>query len=58
MNGMLRGNRDGLFGVPLFVYDEKKYWGNDRIEWLIRDIYRQTGRNISDLKQDPLLRPF
>ena len=58
LKGIVLGNRDGLFGVPLFIYGGRKYWGNDRLEWLIRDIYRQTGREISDLKQDPLLRPF
>ncbi len=58
MKGMLRGNRDGLFGVPLFVYDGRKYWGNDRIEWMVRDIYQKEGRVLPDLKEDPFQRPF
>src|SRR5260370_27802967 len=24
---------DGAFGIPFFVIDGKKFWGNDRIEW-------------------------
>ncbi len=58
LKGMVRGNRDGLFGVPLFIYGERKYWGNDRIEWLIRDIYQAAGGELPDLKQDPFQYPF
>jgi len=58
MKGMLRGNRDGLFGVPLFVYEGRKYWGNDRVEWLIRDIYQKEGKVLPDLKEDPFQHPF
>jgi len=58
MKGMAMGARDGLFGVPFFIYADKKYWGNDRIEWLLRDIYRDNGKDVPDLEQDPFLRPF
>ena len=27
---------DGAFGIPFFVYRGEKFWGNDRIGWLIR----------------------
>ena len=27
---------DGVFGFPFFVYAGQKFWGNDRIEWLVR----------------------
>ena len=27
---------DGAFGIPFFLYRGEKFWGNDRIEWLIR----------------------
>lgn len=29
---------DGVFGFPFFVYRGHKFWGNDRIEWLAREI--------------------
>ena len=27
---------DGVFGIPTFLYRGERFWGNDRIEWLIR----------------------
>ncbi len=32
---------DGVFGFPFFVYRGHKFWGNDRIEWLAREIAKQ-----------------
>ena len=29
---------DGVFGIPFFVYAGCKFWGNDRIEWLVAEI--------------------
>jgi len=29
---------DGVFGFPFFVYRGHKFWGNDRIDWLAREI--------------------
>ena len=29
---------DGVFGFPFFVYAGKRFWGNDRIEWLVREM--------------------
>ena len=25
-----------VFGFPFFIYRDQKFWGNDRIEWLVR----------------------
>ncbi len=33
---------DGVFGFPFFVYNGHKFWGNDRIEWLVREIKRES----------------
>ena len=32
---------DGVFGVPFFVYEGKHFWGNDRIEWLVRELQKR-----------------
>lgn len=32
---------DGVFGFPFFIYQGQKFWGNDRIEWLVRAISTQ-----------------
>lgn len=29
---------DEVFGFPFFVFRQQRFWGNDRIEWLIRAI--------------------
>lgn len=29
---------DEVFGFPFFVYAAQKFWGNDRIEWLVREL--------------------
>lgn len=49
---------EGIFGVPLFVYGKEKFWGNDRLEWCIREIYRDAGKFVPDLTTDLLTRPF
>ncbi len=28
----------GVFGFPFFIYGEHKFWGNDRLDWLVRAI--------------------
>lgn len=33
---------DGVFSFPFFLYAGQKFWGNDRMEWLVRTI-RQKG---------------
>ena len=29
---------DEVFGFPFFIFDGKRFWGNDRIEWLVREL--------------------
>src|SRR5881628_1321366 len=31
---------DGVFGFPFFIFAGKRFWGNDRIEWLVRELSR------------------
>lgn len=58
LKGMAEGRDSGVFGVPFFIYRGSKYWGNDRIEWLLRHIYRDSGQRVPDLRADPFARPF
>jgi 2-hydroxychromene-2-carboxylate isomerase len=32
----------GVFGVPFFIYETKKFWGNDRIDWLARELEKSA----------------
>jgi 2-hydroxychromene-2-carboxylate isomerase len=58
MEGMIRGaQEDAIFGVPYFVYRGETFWGNDRIEWLVRAIRRVRGLPVVDLSRD-LLQPL
>ncbi len=40
-------NRDAqaneVFGFPFFIVEGKKFWGNDRIEWLVRELEKSKG---------------
>jgi len=56
--GAAQAQEDGVFGVPFFVYSGNHYWGNDRIEWLVRDVYREMGSHVTDLSQEPLGHPI
>ena len=58
LEGMAQSRRDRMFGVPFFIYNGQTYWGNDRVEWLIRDIYRDLKRPVPDLAEDPMARPY
>ncbi|MHB8382084.1 MAG: DsbA family protein [Candidatus Binataceae bacterium] len=31
-------DRDGIFGVPTFVVEGEPFWGEDRIEWVIKKL--------------------
>jgi len=33
---------DRVFGVPTFVYGTERFWGNDRIEWLVRALQQRA----------------
>lgn len=35
---------DGVFGFPFFVFRGQRFWGNDRIEWLVRAIREPAAR--------------
>jgi 2-hydroxychromene-2-carboxylate isomerase len=48
--GMIQGaTQDGIFGVPLFVFRGERFWGNDRIEWLLRHIDEVRGKAVPEL---------
>src|SRR5216683_2427326 len=32
------GDRDGIFGVPTLIVAGEMFWGNDRIEWLVKKL--------------------
>jgi 2-hydroxychromene-2-carboxylate isomerase len=53
--GMIRGvEQDGLFGVPLLSHRGERYWGNDRVEWWLRQLDEARGVAVPDLCADPL----
>lgn len=56
--GFLRAGEVELFGVPFFVFEGQRYWGNDRLEWLLRAIWQHRGEPVPDLKADPLAAPL
>jgi len=58
MQGITEGLQDGIFGVPFFIYRKQKFWGNDRLEWLLRAIAQDAGRAAPDLKADLLQSPY
>jgi 2-hydroxychromene-2-carboxylate isomerase len=31
-------DRDGVFGVPTFIVAGEPFWGNDRINWVIKKL--------------------
>ena len=35
---LLQAQADGVFGVPIFIFRGEMFWGNDRIEWLVREV--------------------
>ncbi|MCC6642397.1 MAG: DsbA family protein [Deltaproteobacteria bacterium] len=47
----------GVFGVPFFVYENHHFWGNDRLEWVLREIDRSHGRPVPDLAGAACLAP-
>ena len=57
LQGMASAGEKGVFGVPFFVYKDSTYWGNDRLEWLLREINDNSGTLVPDLSVDPFRRP-
>jgi 2-hydroxychromene-2-carboxylate isomerase len=55
--GITAGMQQGVFGVPFFVYEGHHFWGNDRLEWVLREIDRSQGRAVPDLDGASCLRP-
>ncbi|MCZ6626376.1 MAG: 2-hydroxychromene-2-carboxylate isomerase [Deltaproteobacteria bacterium] len=31
-----------VFGVPTFIYQRQMFWGNDRIDWLVREVKKRS----------------
>lgn len=58
LQGMASAGDKGVFGVPYFLYGDSAYWGNDRLEWLLREINGNSGLVVPDLSSDPLIRPY
>jgi len=58
LKGVIRGQREGLIGVPFFVFQGRRYWGNDRLEWVVRDISNAIGLDIPDLSGHVFSCPF
>lgn len=38
--GLAQAQQDGVFGVPFFIYRGERFWGHDRLGWLVRAIRR------------------
>jgi 2-hydroxychromene-2-carboxylate isomerase len=56
--GFARMQEDRVFGVPTFVLDGERFWGNDRLEWVLRRLAERRGDRVPDLAAEPLGRPF
>lgn len=37
---LAEGERDGIFGVPTLLVEGEPFWGNDRVEWVVRKLDR------------------
>jgi len=57
-DGMRAGMKRGVFGVPFFFHGEQKFWGNDRLEWLLREVTQARGGTVPDLIADPWRPPI
>lgn len=55
--GQVRARQQGVFGVPFFLFRDQRFFGNDRLEWLLREIDRAAGRSPSDLAGEGCLQP-
>lgn len=55
VQGMIQGvQEDAIFGVPYFVFRGETFWGNDRIEWLVRALRKAHGMPVVDLTKNRL----
>jgi 2-hydroxychromene-2-carboxylate isomerase len=55
--GITAAGQAGVIGVPYFVYKGHRFWGNDRLDWLLREIDRDAGRPVTDLERDACFAP-
>lgn len=39
-DALAEAERDNVFGVPTFIVDGEPFWGNDRVEWVIKKLDR------------------
>ena len=37
-DAIAEGERDQIFGVPTFLIDGEPFWGNDRVDWVIKKL--------------------
>ena len=44
-----RAESDRVFGVPTFIVDEEPFWGNDRVEWVVKKLDRMGLRRSTPL---------
>jgi len=40
-------DRDGVFGVPTIIVAGEPFWGNDRIDWVIKKLDAMSLRRAS-----------
>ena len=37
-------DRDQIPGVPTWVVNEKRFWGKDRVEWMVQEVKQLLGK--------------
>ena len=45
---LAEGERDEIFGVPTLLVDGEPFWGNDRVDWVIKKLDAMGLRRASD----------
>jgi 2-hydroxychromene-2-carboxylate isomerase len=51
--GMIQAaGEDNIFGVPYYVFRGERFWGNDRIDWLVRSVRKAHDMPVVDLRED------
>ena len=48
--GIAKALEDGVFGVPFFTYQGERFWGHDRLGWLVRSICEDAGLELPPLE--------
>jgi 2-hydroxychromene-2-carboxylate isomerase len=52
-----RSQKAGVIGVPFFVWQGQHFWGNDRMDWLLREMDRARNIAVSELTGPACLAP-